>query len=411
MFEKVSTNFLWSLFGRVLYAISQWCLVVIILKLGSIKILGLFGIVMGISSPIFAFANLNIRSLLATDFKKNNSLEDYYKTRLLTSIFGILLLIILTIFYDTSLMELMFVAAIVKLFDAISDLNQGVFQKVERLDKSAYSLIIATVLSVSISSLSLYYFKSLLLFLLSLALVKLIVIVVEFFMMSELGINISFKEVLRQPFLECRQKKIILSSVPLGITACLVSLNSNIPRYLIDKFLGASHLGVYVGIGYFLVGAAVITVAVKQAVISRLAELWHTNTDKFVSFVLTLCFLSVFVGFVAIVLSITFGDMVLKVIYDDSFVGNSNLVALMFSAATLMAVYSFVNASLTVMRVLKPQAFISMISIFLSFSVGVILIPKFGIIGAGVSVNIGSFVFSLSSVVIFYKNLQRTVTS
>jgi O-antigen/teichoic acid export membrane protein len=220
-------------------------------------------------------------------------------------------------------------------------------------------------------------------------------------------IKISILNIVKGIRISPEMKALAIKSLPLGVAGSLVSLNSNLPRYLVDKLLTSEDLGIYIGISYFMVGAATVTVAIKQAVISRLAKYWHTNRQLFYKFIFQLNALVFIVGGSSIFITFIFGDEILNLIYGKAFEGNRVLIALMFSAASFMAIYSFFNASLTIIRALKIQALISLISILFSFGFGYYLIPKMGLIGAGITVNIASMVFALGSVIAFIYVIKK----
>ncbi len=354
---------------------------------------------MGLCAPVFAFTNCNARSLVATDHKDINKLEDYFHLRMTSSTIAILVSVIATVFYDSSLIYLVGISAIMKFVESISDLQQGLFQKYEALNYAAISLTANAVLMTAIVAGCITYFKNLESVFIGLISVKIIIVFFESFLLKKLNSDFSITNILRHTKINEDVLNLLKISLPLGVAGALVSLNSNIPRYLIDKLVSSDQLGIYIGVSYFLVGAATVTVAVKQAVISRLSRYWHENYNQFKKLLIQLIILSLSVGSLSVFIIQLIGDEILVLLYGEEFNNQKNLMSLMFSAATLMAIYSFTNASLTIIRSLKIQAYISSISIAISIASGYFLVQNYGLIGAGITVNIASAVFALGSTI------------
>ena len=65
--RNLRAGFAWVLSGNILYSACQWFIVLLLAKLGSPEQVGLYALGMAVSAPIVLFANLQLRTLLATD--------------------------------------------------------------------------------------------------------------------------------------------------------------------------------------------------------------------------------------------------------------------------------------------------------------------------------------------------------
>ena len=359
----------------------------------------------------FAFTNCNARSLVATDHKDINKLEDYFHLRITSSTIAILVSIIVTVLYDFNLLYLIILASIMKLIESISDLQQGLFQKYEALNFAAISLCANAILMTLIVAGSISFYENLESVFIGLIFVKLIIVFFESYLLKKVNSIFSIFLILKHTKINSDVVNLLKVSLPLGIAAALVSLNSNIPRYLIDKLVSSEKLGIYIGVSYFLVGAATVTVAVKQAVISRLSRYWHENYIQFKKLLTALIILSISVGSLSVIIIQLIGDQILVLLYGEEFNNQKHLMSLMFSAATLMAIYSFTNASLTIIRSLKIQAYISTLSIFISIGSGYFLVKSHGLLGAGITVNIASSVFAIGSTIALISVIKKEKNS
>ena len=71
-------NFSWTLAGNVFYGACQWGMLSALAKLGNASIVGEFTLGLAISSPIFVFTNLQLRSVQATDTQLECRFADYF---------------------------------------------------------------------------------------------------------------------------------------------------------------------------------------------------------------------------------------------------------------------------------------------------------------------------------------------
>src|SRR5262249_17980214 len=63
-----------------------------------------------------------------------------------------------------------------------------------------------------------------------------------------------------------RLRSLAILAAPLAPAATLSSLNSNIPRYVVQGYLGEKDLGIFAAITYVLVGAGSIALALGQGI-------------------------------------------------------------------------------------------------------------------------------------------------
>ena len=77
---SIQTNFAWSLIGNVGYAGCQWTMLVVIAKLGSAEMVGQFALALALTAPVMMFAQLQLRTLLATDARNEFQFLHYLAT-------------------------------------------------------------------------------------------------------------------------------------------------------------------------------------------------------------------------------------------------------------------------------------------------------------------------------------------
>ncbi|MGL5063908.1 MAG: oligosaccharide flippase family protein, partial [Microcoleus sp.] len=143
-------NFSWTFTGNLVYAASQWGMLVLLAKLGSPEMVGQFTLGLAVTAPVIMFTNLQLRGIQATDAKGEYVFSDYLGLRLIGT--GLALLIIAGITlkagyrWETSVVIL--TIALAKAFESISDVFYGLIQQHERMDRIAIALMIKGPLSL-----------------------------------------------------------------------------------------------------------------------------------------------------------------------------------------------------------------------------------------------------------------------
>src|SRR6202012_1035442 len=69
--------------------------------------------------------------------------------------------------------------------------------------------------------------------------------------------------------------KLARLSLPLGISAMLMSLAVNMPRYFVQRFGGATELGLFSARAYFTIAGGIMATALPKLPIPRLARLFN----------------------------------------------------------------------------------------------------------------------------------------
>src|SRR5688500_18644573 len=69
--NSLRSNFAWTLTGNIGYAACQWGMLVLLAKMGSTEMVGQFALALAILTPILGFTNLQLRSVQATDARRD----------------------------------------------------------------------------------------------------------------------------------------------------------------------------------------------------------------------------------------------------------------------------------------------------------------------------------------------------
>src|SRR5581483_9662297 len=110
---------------------------------------------------VFLFAGLQTRGLQATDARREFAFGDYLGLRLLTTALALLGIAVIGAValargYAPGTAAVIFLLAIAKAADSVSDVCYGLLQQHERMDWIALSLVIRGVLSLAVLAVLVY---------------------------------------------------------------------------------------------------------------------------------------------------------------------------------------------------------------------------------------------------------------
>jgi len=401
---SLKKNFSWNFIGNLVYAISQWIILIIISKLGNPEMVGLYSLGLAITAPIIMLTNLQLRAVQATDTSNKFIFNDYFGIRITTGIIALVFVVVITYIskYDFNKSLIIFLVGTSKVIDSYSDIVYGRLQQEERMDYIGISRIIKGTVTVITVGLILFTTKSLVVSLLVLNITWLII----FFLYDFKSLNYFVK--LKNPdFNMTKFKKIILLTLPLGIMLMLGSLNTNFPRILIEKQLGESQLGYFAAIAYLIVAGNTFVSAVGQAAAPRLAKYYANNQiNNFLKLLIRLLLIGFTIGLLGLIISIVIGEQLLNIVYDKGYSQYNNIFILLMISGTFSFPSSFLGHAMTSMRLFKIQPFLGggwlLVSVVGSFS----LIPLMGVKGAAVTLIISSMIQFLSQFVVVLINLK-----
>lgn len=403
--KSLLQNFSWTFIGSLVYSLSQWLLVVILAKLGSPEVVGQFTLGLAITAPVILFSNMQLRNILATDSVNEYSFSQYFGTRIFLLIIAILAIVCITTFgpYGLSVSMVIMLVGLSKAVESLSELTHGYFQKIERMDYAGKSQIYKALSSL-ISFVILYMVSNNLI----LALVGLNIAWIFRLLFYDLKIMRKYTDI--NPVISSL-KKIIIFSLPLGIVSVINSLNTNIPRYFLERSSGLEELGYFSAISYILIAGNLLIRPLSLVVAPRLAECYQSGEGKkFVRITTNLMMVALGIGVLGLLIVFYFGEFILTIIYDSTYANYNDLFFLIMIGSVFSYFTTFLNSSIVAAREFKKQPFINIITMVVGLITSIILIPDLGIVGAGyvtVIVFLTQFIGSLGLLFVAVKRIKR----
>jgi O-antigen/teichoic acid export membrane protein len=402
-------NFAWTLAGNAVYAGCQWGMLSVLAKLGSPSIVGQFTLGLAICAPVFMFTNLQLRAVQATDMSADSDFGNYFTLRLLATMIGLLFLAaMLPVACASAPVHIvLLLVAVSKCFECMSDVTAGLLQREEQLKKVAISLIIRGLTSVVVFTLSFAVWRSLAASLM--AMTGVWIAVLWLYDIPNARQLTGRKEPLIC-FNHRKLRRLAMLGLPLGWVATLSSLNTNIPRYFLQHHLGLADQGIFASLAYFVVVINLVVFALTQSVTTRLARQFAEGDRKgFVRLLLRLCALGGVIVIAGVPGSLLLGRRLLTLVYRREYAEHVGLLADMVGVTGILTIAYFVTAALTSARrfsVQLPVAIASTVTILISCPV---LVPRFGIEGAGVALLLSAIVSASGSVLALYATMRGGV--
>lgn len=408
---SLKKNFSWTLISNLIYAFSQWLLLVIVAKVGTPEMLGEFSLGLAITAPVFLFTNLQLRAIQATDAENLYRFENYFTLRLISGLVAMVIvsMLVLNVDYSVEMKIVVILVALTKFIESISDVTHGLMQKNERMDYISTSKIIKSILSIIIFLTFLSITKNLIYGVIGLAFSWLIILIVIDIPQAKRFENVRFNLNIT------KLMNLIRLALPLGVAMMLISLNTNIPRYVLEHYGGLDTLGYFTSMAYIVVSGTTVVNALGQSSSPRLAKYYASGKlDLFVSLLKKLLFVGFLLGVVGIFVAILLGEQILTLVYSSDYGVYSDIFTLIMFSGLMSYLSSFIGVGITATRNFKVQPVLSIIWVLTSFVVSLILIPKYGILGASFTLIVTSIVQFFSQTLflyLFFKKIFKRIKS
>lgn len=383
-FKRLSlkANFSWTFVGNSIYAATQWFLLMLFAKLGTVEMVGQFSLGLAVTAPIVLLSQLQLRSVYVTDNQENHSFSDYLATRLLLTVlaFALIFGIGLSSGYEMLTFLTVLLVGVAKLVEGVSDICFGVMQRHEQMQYIAISQTIKGLFSLTVVAIVLWLNKGIIVAMLGYVGVRLLLLayervqVIRIFQQSQCA---SKRPVNKRSILS-----IVKVAFPLGIAMMFISLNTNIPRYFLERSHGESALGYFASLSYVLVAGSMVVGALGQALTPRLSRYFAVDRERFFRLLVLLVLIGATIGLLAVLAVAFWGQDILTLIYTQEYAYFNRIFLWITIASAIGFVNSGLGYTLTAMRRFSSQAYMFFLSAVVALLFSWLLVPDHGIYGA-----------------------------
>lgn len=387
--RSLTRNVSWTLAGNATYAVCQWTVLVSFAKFGTSEQLGQYALGLAVTAPVFQFCSLQLRAVQVTDARNRFAFCDLAGLRLLTTAFGLVIVGALALWgrYSAETGLVVVLIGVSKVFEALSDLCQGLFQKSERMDLVAKSLIIKGVLGALVVAVTLRLSGGASTAAGAFALAGALV-------WGCYDVRNAAKQLApRGPYSLLPQlngpvfRELFLVTLPLGFVMMLISVNSNISRYFLDKYSGVASVGVFSALMYCVIAGNLVMGALGQTASPRFAKLYCDGDLR--GFCILLAKLLAFggvTGIVGLVAVEVGGAWVLGKLYRPDYASHVRAFFWLMAAGAIMNLSGMLGVAVTAMQSFKQQVWTQVGCLAIGAAASALLVPPLGILGAAFSV-------------------------
>ena len=400
-------------------------MMILLTKITSPEMVGQYALGFAICGPVLLFTNLELRSVLAVDTSQKYHYAHYFTLRLITTFISIIIIIFIIFLgkYSYETKQIILAAALLHSLISFNDIYYGLFQKNERFDRIGISKINKGLLMIMGFGLGVYFTHSAYWGLILTSLLYILNLIFYDIPQGSLIIKNSeeYKQNSPKNFLEKYGLRLIWSkgplkqlawyALPLGLAMVMISLNINIPRYLIAHFLGEKELGIYSAIAYpILIGGAAIY-AMGASAAPRMAKYYaQFNNKAFLHIQMRLTAIALFLGIAAVLIAFTKGEYFLTLIYKPEYAQRNDVFILLMTWAGIQYLTSTLNFAVTAAHYFRSQTPVMLVAILTNLACSAFLIPRYGLRGAAIGSIIGGMTHLIGfSIVLLYalrKNKQ-----
>ena len=403
-------NAAWALVGQVVFAACHWGGFVVLGRLGGPEELGRYALALAVVTPIMLFGRMQMRELQVADAARRHRFEDYAAVRLAgTTCAGVVVLAVASVSYTWRAALPILLVALARGFENLSEVNYGLAQRHGRLDLVARSVMLRGALGLLALATGYYLSKDLGVGLAGMAAAWGLVWWSLDRTTPERWPDPSGSEPVQQARLG-RRLHLAWTAVPLAIAMLLVALNPNVPRYFIEAAFGLDALGLFAAMAHFVIAGRMIINSLCQAASPRLADLYAAGDRvKFRRLLLRLIGLSLVPGLGGLAFAILFGRELLELIYGSQFARGADIFPWIMLVAVILYAQTPFDFGLTAMHQFKIQPLIFGLVVLVNVVGCVLLVPRYGLLGATLSWLAAVTCQFLLSLAVHWRCLHQTV--
>ena len=419
---KIKTNpsakeiYFWNLLGNLAASGVSVLYLLIVTRLTSAKVADQFSLANSIGTLWIVIGLFQVRNYQGTDVNQKHSFIGYFQTRLIT-----ILAMLVTLYpylyivgegrYSFETIILTFLMILYRMWDAVSDLFQGLFQQRERMDIAGKTMFYRYSTSVVVLFLSILLSKSVIVGLFSLVIWNGLVIIFYETSFLKYFETIQWKELFSSNYKK-DIKDIFLACWPLFVNGFILLYILNEPKIIIEKGLnqGVLQTGMQrdFNILFMPVFFMSLIILMVRPLITQMAILW--NREKYVEFSLIVkkLLLYLFIGGIAVTIVAYFiGTPILSLVFGVALSQYTLPFAILIFAGVLYALAIVFENILTIVRKQHLLVGLYIVLLVITKLVTEPFIYQKGMLGATISFFIVMFTYVIGNGLVYLFAIHR----
>lgn len=418
--RTLRTNFAWNAVGSAIFALSQWGILIVFAKLGSATLVGQLVYGLALAAPLFVVAGLQLRTIQATDPESRHSVGQYLGLRVVMTLAALVVaMAIAAVMWaiGSQLAPIVLFWALSKAVDSGSDALYGLFQQSERMDYVGFSLTLRGILAVASVAVLFRTSHSAPLALAGLAIAwGAVFILFDIPMARNLlrhrgpsAYNTRRAAETLHLVLDRRQlMPLCWEAAPLGIVAFLLTIQVQVPRYVVVGLLHTRALGLFSAAAYLTFVGAILVNSLGAPACVRLAQYRVTGSRSAFRHLMTkLILVATALGIAGILISACAGSRILTLLYTDEYAGMARVLTILCAGSALTYIASFLGYGMTALRRFRIQVPISVSVVLITLLGCYFLTERYGLMGTAVGILIGNLAQLLMSAAVVWRTAQQ----
>ncbi|MFW6575833.1 polysaccharide biosynthesis C-terminal domain-containing protein [Acinetobacter baumannii] len=391
--------------GNILFAFSQWLILIFISHFSDNQAVGAYTYALALVTPVFMLTNLQLRPIVVAEFNLNSNFnyKSYFALRFYSIFLAILVSFLLSFLSSSNVWKVVLLLGCIKALEAISDIIYAYYNAQGKTKLISLSLTVKSLALILVFGSLLYFYN-----LLNIGLIGIILIYVLTLLLIDfrnIGLNKKYFYLNVVDF-----KNIIILALPLGISVMLVALQSNIPRFFLEKFFNLESVGVFSVFYYFIIVGGIVINSICQFISPKFSILFKENKmHELNKLTMQAWGMATFLGISGLIVSLTLGEFFVDILYGSHYLVWIDILNIIMFAGLftyLSVVNGYLMTSLGLIKIQLPLfLFLTIFTLVLCWT----LIPAYGLLGAAWATVASSAAQFTLSTLILYMNMVRKV--
>jgi O-antigen/teichoic acid export membrane protein len=390
---RLRTAAAWATVGNIGWAGAQWVLVWALARFTGAEQLGAYAWILAVAVPVFAFTNLQLRELLATDVAGAHAVGTYRRLRWAGAVLGSLAVAVIAAALGRAAQPGLLAAVVaMRVLEGLAELHVAEAQRAEAWPFVARALVTRGGVVACVAVPTAWATGDATATVLAAAAAQLLVLlVVERRLHAALpGLPpAGGAEGTGEP--PAAMWRLARMALPLGLAAVLNASYANLPRIALGRSAAAAALGGYAAAATLLVPVGLLAGVVASVVGPRIAHALAQDDVAQVRRLLggivgaALVAGALLVGVVAIG-----GEPMLRLAFGPRFAAAGPLLVPLAVATALSVVGGVLGVAVTAGRILRPQLWVHVGATVCLAAACVIFVPAGGALGAAWAQVVGA---------------------
>lgn len=384
--------------GNGLFSAAQWGILMVLAHLSGPTDVGYYSYALALVGTIMIASQLALRNVYVTDAAGQYPFPYYEHVRGYATLLGCVIISALCLIFPLPAPDIILALMVAKGVENMTDIHYAAYQKNERLDYIARSLILRSICGLAVFAGAFLLSHNVALSILALALAWLAI-----YMLLDSKSHITSVVNIPTSISFSGLKQVTTVAIPLTLVLTLVSFNISIPRYILEYKWGAETLGIFAAMAYFISVGNMVINAIGQTLSPKLARQYNARQFKAFYTLLGRGVLMVLgLGIMGVIGVILIGQPLIKLMYGEAFTGYNHIFIIITIAATVGYVGNILLYGVTATRAFTAMLMPNLLVTLSSITVGYMLISLNGLIGSALTLLFMGFANVLACIYVLY---------